>query len=49
MNAKTIDIINSIFVITDETKTDLKWVQIQKSLPDCGLFTIVIATALLMV
>ena len=47
VNAKTVDVINNIFVITDETKIDLKRTQIQKGSQDCGLFAIAIATALL--
>ena len=47
VNVKTIDIINNIFVITDKTKVDLKRMQIQKGLQDCGLFAIAIATTLM--
>ena len=47
VDAKTVDVINNIFVITDETKIDLKRLQIQDSLQDCGLFAIATATALL--
>ena len=34
VHAKTIDVINNIFVITDETKIDLKKMQIQKGSQD---------------
>ena len=34
-------------MITDKTKIDLKRMQIQKALQDCGLFATAIATALL--
>ena len=46
-SAKTVDVINNIFVITDETKIDVKRTQIQKGTQDCELFAIAIATALL--
>ena len=47
VDAKTVDVINNIFVITDETKIDLKRLQIQDGSQDCGLFAIATATALL--
>ena len=47
MHAKTVDVINNIFMITDETKIDLKRMQIQKGSQYCGLFAIAKATALL--
>ena len=47
VNAKTVDAINNTFVITDETKIELKRTQIQDGSQDCGLFAIAIATALL--
>ena len=46
MDAKTADVINSIFVITDETKI-VKRPLIQDGSQDCGLFAIATATALL--
>ena len=47
VNAKTIDVVNNIFVILDETKTDFNRMQIQKGSQYCGLFAITTATALL--
>jgi len=44
VDAKTVDVINNIFVITNDTKIDLKRPQIQEGSQDCGLFSIAIAT-----
>ena len=47
VNADTVDVINNIFVMTDETKIDLKRMQRQNGSHDCGVFAIAVSTALL--
>ena len=47
MNADTADVINNNFVMTDETKIDLKRMQRQNGSHDCRVFAIVVSTGLL--